>query len=74
MDILSSALSFGSCSRYLRGMVTYYCISLEEALRRAKTAGKQLGCYYGDITLRGGKKGIRYLKGREGSGAILSDA
>ena len=40
------------------GMVTYYCISFEEALRRAKIAGKQPGCYYGGITLRSGKKGF----------------
>ena len=39
-------------------MVTYYCISLEEALRRAKIAGKQPGCYYGGITLCSGKKGF----------------
>ena len=36
-------------------MVTYYCISLEEALRRAKAAGKRPGCYYGGITLPSGK-------------------
>ena len=39
-------------------MVTYYCISLEEALRRAKIAGRQPGCYYGGIILRSGKKGF----------------
>ena len=39
-------------------MVTYFCISLEEALRRAKIAGKKPGCYYGGITLPGGKKGF----------------
>ena len=44
------------------GMVTYYCISLEEALRRAKIAGKQPGCYYGGITLRSGKKGFAVYK------------
>jgi hypothetical protein len=44
------------------GMVTYYCISLEEALRRAKAAGKQPGCYYGGITLRSGKKGFAIYK------------
>ena len=47
------------------GMVTYYCISLEEALRRAKIAGKQPGCYYGGITLRSGKKGFAvYREGK----------
>lgn len=39
-------------------MVIYYCISLEEALRRAKIAGKKPGCYYGGITLPNGKKGF----------------
>lgn len=39
-------------------MVTYYCISLEEALRRAKKAGKRPGCYYGGITLPSGKRGF----------------
>ena len=55
----------GPCSDYLWSMVTYYCISMEEALRRAKTAGKQPGCYYGGITLRSGKKEFAvYKKGR----------
>ena len=50
----------------LGSMVTYYCISLEEALRRAKIAGKQPGCYYGGITLRNGKKGFAvYRDGKE---------
>jgi hypothetical protein len=35
---------------------TYYCISFEEALRRANLAGKQPGCNCGNITLRSGKK------------------
>ena len=43
-------------------MVTYYCISLEEALRKAKIAGKKPGCYYGGITLRSGKKGFAIYK------------
>lgn len=43
-------------------MVTYYCISFEEALRRAKIAGKQSGCYFGGITLRSGKKGFAVYK------------
>ena len=42
----------------LGGMVTYYCISNEEALRRAKIAGKEPGCYYGGITLPNGRKGF----------------
>ena len=43
-------------------MVTYYCISIEEALRRAKLAGKKPGCYYGGITLPSGKKGFAIYK------------
>jgi len=39
-------------------MTTYYCISLEEALRRAKAAGKQPGCYFGGITLPSGRRGF----------------
>ena len=50
------------CSNYLWGMVTYYCISLEEALRWAKLAGKQPGCYYGGITPRSGKKGFAVFR------------
>ena len=37
-------------------MVTYYSKNPEEALKRAKAAGKQPGCWYGGITLRGGKR------------------
>lgn len=40
------------------GMTTYYCTSLEEALRRAKLAGKKPGCYYGGIILPGGRRGF----------------
>ena len=37
----------------------------DEALRRAKIAGKQPGCYYGGITLRSGKKGFAvYREGK----------
>ena len=39
-------------------MVTYYCTSLEEALRRAKAAVKKPGCFFGGIILPGGKKGF----------------
>lgn len=46
-------------------MGTYYCISIEEALRRAKIAGKKPGCYYGGITLPSGKKGFAiYREGK----------
>ena len=46
-------------------MTTYYCHTLEEALRRAKKAGKRPGCWYGGITLRSGKKGFAvYREGK----------
>ena len=38
-------------------MTTYYYRDPEEALKRAKAASKQPGCYYGGITLPSGKKG-----------------
>ena len=41
-----------------RSMVTYYCTSLEEALRQAKKAGKQPGCYFGGITFPNGRRGF----------------
>ena len=31
---------------------------MEEALRRAKKAGREAGCYYGGITLRSGRRGF----------------
>ena len=47
------------------GMVTYYCYSFEEALRRAKIAGKRPGCYFGGITLPSGRKGFAiYQEGK----------
>jgi hypothetical protein len=46
-------------------MVTYYCTSLEEALRRAKEAAKRPGFHYGGIILEFGKKGFGiYQNGR----------
>lgn len=39
-------------------MTTYYCHSLEEALRRPKMAGKRPGCFFGGIVQRSGKKGF----------------
>ena len=44
-------------------MTTYYFKNPEEALKRAKAAGKQPGCWYGGITLRSGKKGWAIYKG-----------
>ena len=46
-------------------MTTYYCHTIEEALKRAKKAGKRSGCWYGGITLKSGKKGFAiYREGK----------
>ncbi len=46
-------------------MTTYYCHTLEEALRRAKIAGKGAGCYFGGIVLRSGERGFAvYREGK----------
>ena len=46
-------------------MTTYYCLSIEEALRRAKAAGKKPGCFYGGIVLKSGKRGFAiYREGK----------
>ena len=46
-------------------MTTYYCHNLEEALRRAKKAGREPGCFYGGIVLRSGKRGFAvYREGK----------
>ena len=47
---------------YLAAMITYYFKNPEEALKRARAAGKQPGCWYGGITLRSGKKGWAIYK------------
>ncbi len=44
-------------------MVTYYFRNPEEALRRAKAAGKNPGCWYGGIRLPSGKRGWAIYKG-----------
>lgn len=43
-------------------MTTYYCHSLEEALKKAKIAGKRPGCFYGGIVLKSGKRGFAIYK------------
>ena len=43
-------------------MTTYYYKTLEEALKKAKTAGKRPGCYFGGIILRSGRKGFAIYK------------
>ncbi len=47
----------GKTYLYLAAMTTYYFKDPEEALKKAKAAGKKPGCWYGGITLRSGKKG-----------------
>jgi len=46
-------------------MTTYYCPSIEEALKRAKKAGKRPGCFFGGIVLKSGKRGFAiYFEGK----------
>ena len=46
-------------------MTTYYCHTLEEALKRAKAAGKRPGCHFGGIVLKSGKRGFAiYREGK----------
>ena len=47
----------GKVDSYLATVTTYYFKDPEEALKRAKAAGKRPGCWYGGITLRSGKRG-----------------
>ena len=56
----------GKAYSYLAAMITYYFRNPEEALKRAKAAGKRPGYWYGGITLPSGKKGwALYRDGRE---------
>ena len=43
-------------------MVTYYFKNPEEALKKAKAAGKKPGYWWGGITLRSGRKGWAIYK------------
>ena len=43
-------------------MTTYYCHNIEEALKRAKAAGKKPGCRYCGIILKNGKRGFAIYK------------
>ena len=48
-------------------MITYYCTTIEEALRRVKRAVKVVypGCFFGGITLRSGRRGFAiYREGK----------
>ena len=50
---------------FIADMTTYYCHSLEEALKRAKAAGKKPGCRFCGITLMSGKMGFAiYQEGK----------
>ena len=47
-------------------MTTYYYRNLEEALKKAKAAGKRPAYWYGGIVLKSGKKGFAvYREGKE---------
>ena len=48
--------------RSFAAVITYYFKNPEEALRRAKVAGRQPGCWWGGITLPSGKKGWAIYK------------
>ena len=43
-------------------MTTYYCLNLEEALRKAKAAGKRPGYRYCGIIFKNGKRGFAIYK------------
>ncbi len=46
-------------------MITYYCYTAEEALKKAKQAGKRPGYLYGGIKLKSGKRGFAiYQEGK----------
>jgi hypothetical protein len=44
-------------------MITHYCQTLEETLKKAKQAGKQPGCEYWGITVSGKKGFVVYKNG-----------
>ena len=48
---------------YLAAVITYYFKNPEEALKRAKAAGREPGGWWGGITLPSGKKGWAIYKG-----------
>ena len=46
-------------------MITYYYKTLEDALKKAKAAGKRPGCFYGGIVLKSGRRGFAiYREGK----------
>ena len=63
---LCSTLAY-SPPTFVGVMTTYYCTTIEEALRRVKTAVKTLypGSYFGGITLQSGRRGFAiYREGK----------
>ena len=56
-----STLAQFFCS-FAADMTTYYCHTLEEALKRAKKAGKRPGYWYGGIVLKSGRRGFAVYK------------
>ena len=52
---------FGTSFFYFRGMITHYCQTQEDALKKAKQAGRQEGCEYWGINVSG-KKGFAVYK------------
>lgn len=68
-DVLSALCSTLAYSppTFVADMTTYYCTTIEEALRRVKRAVKTLypGSYFGGIILRSGRRGFAvYQEGR----------
>lgn len=56
-----------SPSTFVNDMTTYYCATIEEALRRVKRAVKVAypDCYFGGVTLRSGRRGFAvYREGK----------
>lgn len=53
----------GKRTSYLAArMTTYYFRNPEDALKRAKAAGRRPGCWWGGITLPSGKRGWAIYK------------
>lgn len=48
---------------YFCFVITFYCISLEEALKRARKSARASGRHYGGITLPSGRRGFAVYSG-----------
>lgn len=62
-QIIDAVTLVGKTYLYLATMTTYYFKNPEEALKRAKAAGKRPGYWWCGITLPSGKKGWAIYKG-----------